>query len=95
MMKNILLLGNGFDLYYKLPTKYDNFLHVVYFLINNRSKTFESIGDVFSQTSLQTIDGFIAHCYNAHQQTFDTTQLNKDDISEIINLTEKIFGFHT
>ncbi len=82
-----MLLGNGFDLYYKLPTKYDNFLHVVNFLINNRSKTFESIGDVFSQTSLQTASGFIACCYNAHQKTFDATQLSEDDISEIINLT--------
>ena len=92
-VKNILLLGNGFDLYYKLPTKYDNFLHVVNYLIRNPSAKLETVGDIFSQKSLQDTDAFIAHCYKAHQKTFDTTLLNKDDISEIINLTEKNLWF--
>lgn len=38
-MKNILLVGNGFDLYYKLPTKYADFLHVVKFLLKNRNNS--------------------------------------------------------
>ncbi len=29
---NVLLLENGFDLYYKLPTKYSNFLNVSNYL---------------------------------------------------------------
>lgn len=62
-MKNILLVGNGFDLYYKLPTKYTDFLHVVKFLLNNRNASFSTIGDIFSQDSLQQIDGHIAVCY--------------------------------
>ncbi len=85
--KNILLLGNGFDLYYKLPTKYDNFLHVVNYLQSNQNIKFEHIGDVLSQKSLQDLDAFIAQCYNAHKQTFDATLLNKDDIVKIISLT--------
>ena len=31
---NVFLLGNGFDLYHKLPTKYINFLNTVEFLRN-------------------------------------------------------------
>lgn len=92
-MKNILLLGNGFDLYYKLPTKYDNFLHVVNYLTRNPSTKWETVGDVLSQKSLRDKDVFIAHCYNAHQQTFDSTLISKEDISEIVNLTEKNLWF--
>ncbi len=92
-MKNILVLGNGFDLYYKLPTKYDNFLHVVDFLLRNSGRTFETIGDVFSQEELQNADNFIACCYNAHKKTFDDTPLRSEDISEIINLTKNNLWF--
>ena len=92
-MKNILLLGNGFDLYYKLPTKYADFLHVVTFLQTHSKDTFDTIGDVFSQQSLQEADPFIASCYNAHQKTYDSTSLNQDIIAKIIELTEKNLWF--
>ena len=92
-MKNILLLGNGFDLYYKLPTKYADFLHIVAFLQNHRKDTFETIGDVFSQQSLQQSDPFIETCYNAHQKTYDSTSLNQDIIDNIVELTEKNLWF--
>ena len=92
-MKNILLLGNGFDLYYKLPTKYADFLHIVAFLQNHRKDTFETIGDVFSQQSLQQSDPFIETCYNAHQKTYDSTSLNQDIIDDIVELTEKNLWF--
>lgn len=92
-MKNILLVGNGFDLYYKLPTKYTDFLHVVKFLLNNRNASFSTIGDIFSQDSLQQIDGHIAVCYTAHKATFDATVLNKEYVSEIIKLTESNLWF--
>ena len=77
-MKNILLVGNGFDLYYNLPTKYADFLHVVKFLLNNRNTNFSTIGDVFSQKSLQQTDRHIAVCYTAHKETFDATALNRE-----------------
>ena len=92
-MKNILLLGNGFDLYYKLPTKYADFLHVVAFLQNHRKDTFATIGDVFSQQTLQNTDPFIKVCYDAHTKTYDSTPLKQDDITEIIRLTEKNIWF--
>ena len=92
-MKNIMLLGNGFDLYYKLPTKYADFLQVVDFLQSHRKDSFETVGDVFSQQTLQTVDPFIKICYDAHTQTYDSTLLRPDDIAEIIRLTEKNLWF--
>ena len=92
-MKNILLLGNGFDLYYKLPTKYADFLHVVDFLQKHRKDSFETIGTVFSQQTLQNTDPFIKVCYDAHTKTYDSTPLKQDDITEIIRLTEKNIWF--
>lgn len=92
-MKNILLLGNGFDLYYNLPTKYADFLHVVDFLQKHRKDSFETIGSVFSQQTLQNTDPFIKVCYDAHTQTYDSTLLMQDDIDEIIRLTEKNIWF--
>lgn len=92
-MKNILLVGNGFDLYYKLPTKYADFLHVVKFLLNNRNTNFSTIGDVLSQESLQQTDSHIVACYTAHKETFDATALNKEYVSEIIKLTEHNLWF--
>ena len=92
-MKNILLLGNGFDLYYKLATKYTNFLNVVNYLLNNRGTSIKTIGDVFSQKSLQEVDKFIAECYEVHQQSFDVTPLDKNSILEIIRLTKSNLWF--
>lgn len=34
---NIFLVGNGFDLYHGLPTKYENFLHTMEYIINHKN----------------------------------------------------------
>lgn len=92
-LKNILLLGNGFDLYYKLPTKYDNFLHVVDFLQNHREAHLKTIGDVFSQQSLQETDPFIKICYEAHKKTYDSLSLDENDVNTILRLTDENIWF--
>jgi len=92
-MKNILLLGNGFDLYYKLPTKYADFLHVVVFLQTHCKDSFETIGDVFSQRSLHESDPFIEVCYEAHKKSYNETPLDKGKINELLRLTEKNLWF--
>ena len=56
---NLLLLGNGFDLYHKLPTRYDNFLHTVDFLIQYYKPEMKTIADVFGDSRLQKEDSFI------------------------------------
>lgn len=86
---NVLLVGNGLDLYYKFPTKYSNFLHTVEFLIQNYDDSIRTIGDVFSSESLQKDDSFIADCYREHQVIYDNTDLSENTICEIIRLTKK------
>ena len=86
-------MGNGFDLYYQLPTKYANFLNVTNYLLKSRDTTSETVGDVFGKATLQKTDSFIAKCYNDHKKEFDETTLDKDAIHEIVKLTEKNLWF--
>ena len=90
---NILLLGNGFDLYYNLPTKYHNFLHTVDHLIENYSLNIKSAGDVFSNSNLQKNDEYIAKCYNAHKTLYDNTTLNLSDVDQLINYSKNNIWF--
>ena len=80
---NLLLLGNGFDLYHKLPTKYDNFLHTVDFLIKHYNENMFTIGDVFQHDKLQNQDAFITFCYNQHKDAYDSVLLDSHTIKRI------------
>lgn len=42
---HFLLLGNGFDLHFSLPTKYHNFLHTIDFLVKYYNDTFKTVGE--------------------------------------------------
>lgn len=81
---DILLLGNGFDLSYSLPTQYINFLHTVDFLVNHYNESMQTSGDVFSDQRLQETDGFIVECYEAHKSVYDSTPLQRENILSLI-----------
>lgn len=84
---NILLLGNGFDLYYQLPTKYHNFLNTVEFLLNNYDDSdIKTIGDVFKSEALQQNDDFIRNSYQKYQDAYDTVELDEFKIKELLKL---------
>ena len=53
---NILLLGNGFDLYHHLPTKYINFLNTVDSLAHRDISKVQTIGDVVGEDTLYSKD---------------------------------------
>ena len=93
-MKNVLLIGNGFDLYHKFPTKYADFLHVVHFLKNNKNAKNETVGSVFSNRSLQIADPFIEVCYDAHKKIYDSTKIDQKNIDEIITLINQNIWFN-
>ena len=57
MFLNILLLGNGFDLHHRFPTRYLDFLHTVRFLMIHEGETFDTVGSVFSHDSLCALNG--------------------------------------
>lgn len=75
---NALLLGNGFDINYTLPTKYINFLNTVEFLSRVSPEWLaglQTVGDVFKSETLQKQDSFIADSYQKYKSFYDSTAL--------------------
>lgn len=83
---NVLLLGNGFDLYHCLPTKYHNFLHTVDFLISNQNQKFNTVADVFSVKALREIDSDIDTCYEKHNMAYSKCELDQSKIDRLIHI---------
>ena len=91
---DILLLGNGFDLYHKLPTKYINFLNTVKFLQENFNETdMSTIGKVFNDERLYGIDSGIKECYEKYYTTYSNFPLNIEDTKKLIELADKNVWF--
>lgn len=90
---NILLLGNGFDLYHKLPTRYDNFLHTVNHLSSVANEDFNTIADVFENKDIQENDPFIQECFLAHKEAYEKSVLNKNEMSEMVDLARRNLWF--
>lgn len=72
---DVILLGNGFDLNYNLPTKYINFLNTVHYLCKNKLISVKTVGEIFSNNKLQQIDEGIAKSYKQYQSAYDKTSI--------------------
>ncbi len=83
---NVLLLGNGFDLYHHLPTKYINFLNTVNYLSSNYLYDINTVGDIFSNSKLHDIDKDIKKSYETHREAYHNTPLNLSDIQKLFDL---------
>ncbi|MBQ7889705.1 MAG: hypothetical protein IJ356_08080 [Erysipelotrichaceae bacterium] len=90
---NVLLLGNGFDLYHSLPTKYHNFLHTVDFLISHQSQKFNTVADVLGKDSLREIDGYIDKCYEKHNAAYSKCELDQNKVKRLIQLAIDNYWF--
>lgn len=90
---NILLLGNGFDLYYKLPTSYRNFLLTLDFLINTDVSNINNISDVFGNPMLNEQDDFIKKSYDEYKEVYDEIELDKEKLQEMIDKTKNNVWF--
>ena len=88
---NVLLLGNGFDLHHKLPTKYINFLHTVDFIIKNSTSEFNNIGDIFGNSQLSSIDKEISESYVAYKDVYDSTELEQGVIDKFSKLKSNMW----
>ncbi len=92
---NVLLLGNGFDLNYKLPTKYINFLNTVNFLSTLFSLDGHSVGEIFGAQSLQLVDKDISNSYKAYQEIYDRIPLASEAVEKLTALASDnlLYGF--
>lgn len=85
---NILMLGNGYDLNYILPTSYRNFLLTIDFLLKHNVNDIHTVGDVFGDLNLQSQDKFIETSYNAYKEIYDELFLDKEFLQKLVNLSK-------
>ena len=90
---NILLLGNGYDLNYKLPTSYRNFLLTVDFLTKCNLENICTVGDVFGNTDLQKEDTFIAESYEMHKGTYAAVTLDTKTLHALVEQAKRNIWF--
>lgn len=79
-----VLLGNGFDLHHKFPTRYMDFLNVVKFIIDNKDLNLRFVSDVLGNGNLHEKDSFIKKCYETHKMIYEECELTSaiDEIKE-------------
>lgn len=90
---NILLLGNGFDLFHNLPTKYINFLNTVNYLSNTNWVNVTTVGDIFESLKLQEMDAGIAKSYLKYKSAYDKAPLNYEIVKKFISLARNNIWF--
>ena len=90
---NILLLGNGYDLHYKLPTSYHNFLLTLDFLIHSNIKNINNVGDVFGNSKLNKQDDCIKSSYELYKDVYDKVKLDQEKLQEMIDRTKNNVWF--
>lgn len=83
-MEHVLMLGNGFDLYYKHPTKYHNFLQIADFLSRVDLRVFRTIGELLRCFLDVHKDEFIASCYEAHKESYDKLDVPYEKIEGML-----------
>lgn len=89
-MKNVFLIGNGFDLHHKLPTKYLDFMCVAEYLINHTLTAPLNVGDIFSKCEKSAN---IKDCYQAHKEQFGSIEVPFEKANEITNLLRENMWF--
>ena len=89
----ILLIGNGFDLNYGLPTKYENFLHVINFLNHCYTSDMKTVGSIMGNAKLQEVDKWITKCYARYKDGWDNAPVSEQDIKNLITLAQKNMWF--
>lgn len=89
-MQNVFLIGNGFDLHHKLPTKYLDFMCVAEYLTSNTLQSPLKVGDIFSKCEK---NANIQECYNAHKEQFDAVEVPFEKATEITRLLQENMWF--
>lgn len=90
---NILLLGNGFDLFHNLPTKYINFLNTVDYLAHTNWVNVRTVGDIFESLKLQEMDAGITKSYNKYKSAYDKAPLKYNAVERLSSLARSNIWF--
>lgn len=85
---NILMLGNGYDLNYKLPTSYRNFLLTIDFLLKHNINDIHTIDDVFGNTDLQAQDLFIENSHKSYKEIYEQTILGEEILKRLVDISK-------
>lgn len=88
---NITLLGNGFDLFYKLPTKYINFLNTIQYLSTTSLFEDQTLGKIFGAEKLQGADSWIAESYEKYKDCYDAVSISYEEIGALIKVKENLW----
>ncbi len=90
-MKNVFLIGNGFDLHHRLPTKYFDFICVAKYLTNTTLSEPLNVGKI-----LLGCNGSqnIKDCYDAHKDAFDNAEIDFKQAVEIVQLLQDNIWFN-
>lgn len=83
-IKNVFLIGNGFDLHHMLPTKYYDFMCVVNYLHTNMLTYPLTVGNIFSKVAKESEN--IRNCYNTYKDSYDQIEVPSEKITEISNM---------
>lgn len=90
---NVLMLGNGFDLNYKLPTKYINFLNTVKYISESNLTDVKTVGDIWGAEELQQVDKDVAESYIQHQAVYDSAMIEKETLIKLSELAKNNLWF--
>lgn len=85
-MKNVFLIGNGFDLHHKLPTKYFDFMCVANYLKNNTLLSSITIADILSNPKVYGKSRSIDNCYDTYKEHFENITIDFSKLTKISEL---------
>lgn len=91
--ENVLVIGNGFDLYHFLPTRYVDFLRTI-----NRLLELEADWKLMSCQYIKYLwgpdspiyqqDEYIKKCYEIHSEKMHKVELNRNKIEELVAIAK-------
>lgn len=87
--ENVLVIGNGFDLYHFLPTRYIDFMKVIDRLLilegEGRLEKCQYIKYLWGPDSpIYQGDKYIRECYEIHKLKMQSVELNREKIKELV-----------
>ena len=90
--QNILVIGNGFDLYHYLPTRYIDFINVIKRLLEldneQRLQRCSYVNYMFGAGSPLYSDEHIKKCYQIHGNRMKSVELEMQRIERLVEISK-------